>query len=151
VGPVRFEQLRRLGIETIRDLLFHFPRSYEDLSDVRPLNGLSAGTFQTAHGEVVELEGRQSSDGRCIVSVVLSDGRHCLEGVWFNQPYAARSFRYGQHLAFSGRPKRYRDHWQIVNPRVRVLDGPAEPSGSDILPVYPLTEDLRIEHLRPIL
>ena len=45
----------------------------------------------------------------------------CLEGVWFNQPYAARRFRFGQRVAFSGKPKKYRDHWQMANPRVQRL------------------------------
>jgi ATP-dependent DNA helicase RecG len=144
--------LRRLGIETMGDVLFHFPRTYEDLTDVRPISGLSAGSLQTAHGEVVEIEGKQLADGRCIVSVVLSDGgRHCLEGVWFNQPYAARSFRYGQRLSFSGKPKWHRDHWQMANPRVQILDAAVDPTGNAIVPVYPLTEDLRPEHLRPII
>jgi ATP-dependent DNA helicase RecG len=152
VGPARAELLRRLGLTTIRDVLFHFPRSYEDLTDMRPITGLSAGSLQTAHGEVVEIAGRHLADGRALVSVVLSDdGKHCLEGVWFNQPYAARLFRYGQRLAFAGKPKWLRDHWQMANPRVQVLDGPANPTATAVVPVYPLTEDLRAEQLRPII
>ncbi|HEV3263839.1 MAG TPA: ATP-dependent DNA helicase RecG [Gemmataceae bacterium] len=151
VGPTRYELLRRLGLETVGDLLFHFPRSYEDLSDVRPVAQLSPGTLQTARGEVVEIEGRQLADGRTVVSVVLSDGGQCLEGVWFNQPYASRRFRYGQMLTFSGKPKRYRGHWQMVSPRVQVLGDAADGNAPGIVPVYPATEDLRQEHLRPLL
>jgi ATP-dependent DNA helicase RecG len=155
VGPARNAQLRRLGIETVRDLLFHFPRTYDDLSDVQLIANLSAGKTQTVRGEVVEIAGRELPRG-CVVSVVLSDGgRTCLEGVWFNQPKAARLFRYGQWVAFSGKPKWFRDHFQIVNPRVRPLDGPGDgdtPGGdSPIVPVYPLTEDLRLDQLRPIM
>jgi ATP-dependent DNA helicase RecG len=155
-----------LGIETVHDLLFHFPRSYEDLTDVRPIAGLKAGSLQTAQGEVVEIGGRHLADGRSLVSVVLSDGKDCLEGVWFNQVYMAGRFRYGQHVAFSGKPKRYQGHWQMTNPRVQVLDTPRRPGAAvvarspdramvppevGILPIYPLTEDLRAEHLRPII
>ncbi len=91
------------------------------------------------------------NDGRTVVSVVLSDdGKNCLEGVWFNQAFAAKRFRYGQRLSFSGKPKWYRDHWQMSSPRVQILDGDAggEPG---IVPIYPLTEDLRPEHLRTVL
>lgn len=151
IGPARAELLRRLGIETIADLLFHFPRSYDDLTNVRPIARLAAGTLQTVHGEVVEIAGRRLSDGRSITSVVLSDGPHCLEGVWFNQPYAARSFRYGQRLAFSGKPKWHRDHWQMASPRVQAVDGPVEEGGSTVVPVYPLTEDLRADQLRSVI
>jgi ATP-dependent DNA helicase RecG len=152
VGPARSELLARLGIETVTDLLFHFPRSYEDLTDVRPIAGLTAGSLQTVQGEVVEIDGKRLSDGRAVVSVVLSDdGRHCLEGVWFNQAYAASRFRYGQRLAFSGKPKWFRDHWQMTSPRVQMLDGTVAEGSPGVVPVYPLTEDLRAEHLRPIL
>src|SRR5262245_1340950 len=111
VTPLRLEQLARLGVQTVGDLLFHFPRAYEDLSDVRPTKDLTAGAVQTAQGEVVEIDGKRLADGRCIVSVVISDdNRHCLEGAWFNQPFAAQRFRYGQRLAFSGKPKWFNDH-----------------------------------------
>jgi ATP-dependent DNA helicase RecG len=151
ISAVRLELLERLGLRTVGDLFFHFPRAYEDLNDVRSIAALSASGIQTVQGEVVEIEGRALNDGRKVVSVVLSDdGKNCLEGVWFNQPYAAKRFRYGQRLSFSGKPKWYRDHWQMSNPRVQVLDGDAAP-GPGVVPVYPLTEDLRPEHLRSLL
>src|SRR5947209_17400979 len=71
--PARLELLNRLGLHTVGDLLFHFPRSYEDLTDLRPISMLTADTPQTAQGEVVEIEGRQLADGRTVVSVVLCD------------------------------------------------------------------------------
>jgi ATP-dependent DNA helicase RecG len=150
--PARRELLGRLGLHTVGDLLFHFPRSYEDLTDVRPIASVSAGALQTVQGEVVEIEGKSLNDGRSVVSVVLSDdGTHCLEGVWFNQPYAARRFRYGQRLSFSGKPRWFRDHWQMSTPRVQVLDGTEAGASPGVVPVYPLTEDLRPDHLRPLI
>jgi ATP-dependent DNA helicase RecG len=142
VTPERYDQLERLGIRTIEDLLYHFPRTYEDLSDVRPIGKLTEGSVQTVRGEVVEIGGREVSHGRTVTSVVLSDGRHCLEGAWFNQPYMGQRFRYGQRVAFSGKPKWFRDHWQMTNPRVQYLDGSDE-GQSKVVPVYPLTEDLK--------
>jgi ATP-dependent DNA helicase RecG len=151
LSPARRELLGRLGLRTVGDLLFHFPRCYEDLTDLRPIAALTAGALQTVQGEVVEMDTRHLHDGRFVVSVVLHDGGpHCLEGAWFNQAHVTRRFRFGQRLSFSGRPRWYRDHWQMVSPRVQVLDGSADASGPGIVPVYPLTEDLRPEHLRPL-
>ncbi len=152
VGPHRFEQLRRLGLETVGDLLFHFPRTYEDLTDVRPIAELRAGSLQTVHGEVVEIDGRRLGDGRPVVSIVISDGGpRCLEGVWFNQVHVARRFKYGQRVAFSGKPKWYRDHWQMATPRVSNLEERDGAAGSGIVPIYPLTEDLRADQLQSII
>jgi ATP-dependent DNA helicase RecG len=152
VTDLRREQLERLGILTVGDLLFHFPRAYEDLTDYRPITGLTAGTIQTVRGDVVEIpDGRYLPDGRCVVSVVISDdGKNCVEGVWFNQPSVASRFRYGQRVAFSGKPKWFRDHWQMSNPRVQSLDGDAA-SSQRVVPIYPLTEDLRPERLRSLM
>ncbi len=149
--PARLELLGRLGLRTVGDLLFHFPRSYEDLTDLRPISALAADAPQTAQGEVVEIEGRNLTSGGCLVSVVLcDDGVHCLEGVWFNQPYAASRFRFGQRLSFSGKPKWRSGHWQMSNPRVQALDGGAAVTPG-VVPVYPLTDGLRPDHLRPLI
>jgi ATP-dependent DNA helicase RecG len=150
VGPDRAEVLGRLDIKTVGDLLFHFPRGFDDLSDVRSIAELSAGTMQTVQGEIVEMEGRSIPRGT-VVSIILADQNgKCLEGVWFNQPYITRGYHYGQKLAFSGKPRWYRDHWQMNNPRVQILDDAASDSAK-IVPVYPLTENLRADQLRKLI
>jgi ATP-dependent DNA helicase RecG len=151
VGPVRREQLDRLSIRTLRDLLAHFPFRYENFADVRTVSRLTAdGALQTVQGEVVNIETGRLSDGRPTVRITLQDdlGEE-LHGVWFQQTYATRRYRFGQRLAFSGRPRRFRDEWSMANPRVQVLDGSEDNPG--LVPVYPLTEELRTDHLRPLL
>ena len=64
ISTARLELLQRLGLRTVGDLLFHFPRAYEDLNDVRSIAMLSADGIQTVQGEVVEIDGRSLSDGR---------------------------------------------------------------------------------------
>jgi ATP-dependent DNA helicase RecG len=149
VGPARAELLAKLGIGTVADLIFHFPRSYDDLSDVRGIDQLTSGALQTVHGEVVEVNGKDLPDGRRIVSIVIADqhGR-CVEGTWFNQLGVLRQIRYGLHVAFSGKPKWFRDHWQMNHPRVQVLEGTTPRPGSQVVPVYPLTEGIYPEKLR---
>jgi ATP-dependent DNA helicase RecG len=155
LSPARRTLLGKLGLETVAELLGHFPRDYQDLSDRRRIFQLSAGTLQTVEGEVVEIDIRTLADGRPVVSVVINDGGEAsLEGVWFNQTGMARRFRYGQRVAFSGKPRWYKDHWQMTSPRVRELDSSAGSSGAEVanvVPVYPLTEDLRLEQLRPVI
>src|SRR5262245_28512927 len=151
VGPSRADVLRRLGILNIRDLLFHLPRSFDDLSDVRTANQLVAGALQTVHGEVVEILGDELNDGRKIVRVVIADRLGgVVEGVWFNQVWMAQQFRFGKKVAYSGKPKWFRDHWQMQHPRVQPLE---DESGQEakVVPVYPLTEDLRFDQLRQMM
>src|ERR1700732_873600 len=82
MSPTRLEQLERLGCRTIRDLLFHFPRQYVDLSELRRIDDLQPGQTQMAQGEIVEMGSRETGSGKPIVSIVLHDGsKRVLEGV----------------------------------------------------------------------
>src|SRR5437867_4133168 len=82
VTPARADKLRRLGIATVGDLLWHFPRSYEQFTGLKKIANLVEEQIQTVQGEVVEIEGKQTNSGQQILSIVLSDGgQHCLEGV----------------------------------------------------------------------
>ena len=73
VGPSRADLLAKLDIRTVGDLLFHFPRSYDDLTNVQPMDKIEAGVLQTVQGEVVEIDGKELPDGRRVTSVVISD------------------------------------------------------------------------------
>ncbi|MGE0529273.1 MAG: ATP-dependent DNA helicase RecG [Bdellovibrionales bacterium] len=152
VGLSRAQLLGRLGITTIGDILFHFPRHYEEYSGRKKIDQLVEDQVQTVTGEVVEIDGKQTATGKKIISIVLHDGGAvCLEGIWFNQPWVAKNFRYGQQVAFTGMVKWYRDHWQMTMPKVQTIDNLENDGEHTILPVYPLTEDLRIEQLREIM
>ena len=141
--PTRLELLGRLGLRTVGDLLFHFPRSYEDLTDLPPISALAADAAQTAQGEVVEIEGRNLASGGTLVSVVLCDnGVHCLEGVWFNQPYAASRFPLRPAPVVQRQAEWRSGHWQMSNPPVPALDGGGAATPG-VVPVYPLTDGLR--------
>ncbi len=147
VGPSRGELLAKLGIQTVGDLLFHFPRSYDDLTNLQGIDNLQAGVLQTVQGEIVEIDGDQLADGRRVARAVIADAKgKCVAGIWFNMMTAVNKLKYGQKVAFSGKPKWYRDHWQMSHPRVQVLTD--DEARLEVMPIYPLTEGLRPEHLR---
>ncbi len=151
VGPVRYEMLQKLGVQTIRDLLYFFPRTYEDLSDCRTVHELSAdGSMQTVIGEVVEMDGRTTRSGKSVLSIVIHDGQDILEGVWFNQTFIARQLEYGMKVAFSGKPQWRNDHWQMNKPRVRPVNEELLREHRQLLPVYPLTAGLHADAMRKI-
>src|SRR5262249_60338762 len=116
--------------------------AYDDPPDVRPIASPTADGRVTVQGEIKEMEGRHLASGGSVVSIVITDdGVNALEGVWFNQPRVASRYHFGQRVSFSGKPKWYRDHWQMANPRVQIVDGTSS-TGPGILPIYPMTEDL---------
>jgi ATP-dependent DNA helicase RecG len=146
--PGRQDLLARLGHQTVGDLLFHFPRTYEDLRDKRGITSLVADLTQTVEGEIVNIR-TVSRDGRPVVTILLADGGpERLEGVWYAQGAMARRFRLGQRVSFSGQPKRIDERWRMIAPRVQQVEGPNVEANPGLVPVYPLTEDLRPATLR---
>lgn len=142
VGPQRAELFQRLGLNTVRDLLFFFPRSYEDLTDRREVIDLEQGKLQTVLGEVEDIDMRNTGPGRCVLGVLVRAGTNYLRGLWFNQPFMRERFALGQRVMFSGKPKQNGLMWEMSHPRVVWLEAEEEAPEARILPVYPLTEGL---------
>ncbi len=148
VGPQRAELLAKLDVRTAADLLFFFPRDYQDLSDRRTIRQLEEDQLQTVRGEVVEVDARSSGFGKSRVGVLVSDGEDYLRAIWFNQPYMRDKFHEGQHVLLSAKPRYRGGRWEMAHPRVTWLGGPDDQPEMQLLPLYPLTEGLAQYHVR---
>ena len=151
VGPARFKVLNRLGIYTVEDLLYYFPRRYEDRSRFIPINQLETGSYATVKGEVLTLSLRRSKRGLSIFQTTVGDDSGVITAVWFNQPFMKRYFRIGQELILYGRVERYRQ-LQMNSPEYEFIS--AEDNSlhmGRIVPVYPLTAGINQRYLRTII
>jgi ATP-dependent DNA helicase RecG len=148
VGGPRAELLRRLDVRTAGDLIFLFPRDYEDLTDLREIANLDEEHVQTIRGQVVEVDGRSSGFGKSTVGVLVKQGHDYLRALWFNQPFMREKFREGQHVLLSAKPRHRGGRWEMSHPRVTWLDGPEDQPEMRLLPLYPLTEGLTQYQLR---
>jgi len=150
VGPQRAELLARLGLRTATDVLFFFPRDYQDLSEQRMVADLVEGELQTVVGTVVEFELRGTGPGKSVLGVLVRDeAGGFLRALWFNQPFMQERFARGQRFTLSGKPKLNGLFWEMAHPVVTPLGDDEEPTG-EVLPVYPLTEGLKQWQLRRI-
>ena len=149
VGPPREALFEKLGLLTARDVLFYFPRDYEDLTQFRTIAELEDGKMASVRGQVVEVDQRTSEGGRIVTGVLLNQGNDHLRAVWFNQPYMTPKFRHGQCVLLSGVAKQWGLMWEMTHPAVQWLDEAAdEPARGKMLPVYPLCEGLKQRHVR---
>ena len=129
VGPARAELLERLGLHTARDVLFFFPRDYQDLTDMRSIADLEEGKLQSVRGVVEEVDLRSTGAGRSMLGVLIRQDRLYLRAVWFNQPFMREKFTRGQDVLLSGKPKYERRVWQMAHPRVEWIDAEEEEAG----------------------
>ena len=93
VGPQRAVPLAKLGIHRVQDLLFHFPRDYDEVGDVRSIGELVDRQSSSISAIVEEVELRELGDGRSLLGVLLKQDGWYLRAVWFNQPFLKSRFR----------------------------------------------------------
>ncbi len=149
-GASRAELLARLGVATVRDLLFYFPRDYQDLTDLREIDALEEGPLVSVLGTVEEVDVSDRGGGRSVLGVLVRQGDDYLRAVWFNQPFLREKFRRGQLLLLSGKAKRRSTRWEMVHPHTKVVDAEQAAPQGQLLPVYPLTEGLAERHVRQL-
>jgi len=150
VGKVNAERLARLGVHTIRDLLYHFPWRYDDYSHLTTISKLEVGQEVTVCGVVSRAKLSRSKGGRPIFRASLSDGTGTIQVVWFNQPHLARSIRPGREIVVSGVVDFYLGRPVFTSPEWEPLQRQLLHTGR-LVPRYHLTEGLRMRHLRRVM
>src|SRR5438876_3143995 len=151
VGPVRAESLRRLGIVTARDLLFHIPHRYEDASTITPIASLEPGMDGTVIGKVISKGIIPTRRGLRIFQAVLQDGSGMIEASWPGQPFLDRSIEKGDIMLLSGSVRFF--HGRQLQPREHIQLGKDEDDIREgkVLAVYPATEGLSFKVIRGII
>ncbi len=148
IGPAYAEKLERLGVKTIRDLLYLFPRRYDDFSNLKPINRLQYGDEVTIMGTVWDAGDKRVRGGASIFQAILSDGSGTIQCTWFN-PYVANQIKHGTQLVVSGKVTEFNGRLTFSSPEFELLDAELL-NTARIVPVYPLTEGISNRWLRKI-
>jgi len=149
--------LRRLGVETIADLLWHLPRNHLDRTRARPIGKLVPGEVATVAGEVLTCGERRTRRGGTQQTVTVSDPSGVIFCVWFNQRYLLKQFRSGSKIMLSGAVQSYQGRRQMAHPDFEVLDAPLSEADrlplhtGRLVPVYPLTAGVGQHWLRRLI
>jgi ATP-dependent DNA helicase RecG len=151
VGPARADSLRRLGIITARDLLFHIPRRYEDASTISPIASLEPGMDGTIIGQVISKGIIPTRRGLRIFQAVLRDDSGMIEASWPGQPFLDRTIEKGDMMLLTG-PVRF-FHGRQLQPREYIHLGKDDEGvkGGRVLAVYPATEGLSFKVIRGVI
>ncbi len=146
VGEALAKKFNLLGIKTVADLIDHYPRRYEDFSEVTPIAHLRPGPV-TIEAVIKEAKGRYVRRGMHITEAVASDDSGSVRLVWFNQPYRAAALKGGQAYYISGQYELSRQRFAIMNPGVEMVSE-LTLSTARILPVYRETKGLTSRQIR---
>ena len=135
VGPKLAEKLKKLGIETISDLIFHFPRAYKDYTNVTKIKDIQIQENYTLKVKVIGIENKKTSRRKLTVTeAAVADDSGSLQVVWFNQPYLSKMLKSGSELLLNGNVtfNRYSNAY--------VMESPDRAKKPSIVPVYPETK-----------
>ncbi len=150
VGESLARRLGRMGIETIEDLLGHYPRRYEDYSNLLPIRQIKPGPM-TIRGQIVQIASRRAHTRRLsITEAIITDGTGTVKAVWFNQPFLARTFPPGSDVFISGQLEFRQNDLAIQSPAIEAADRGGRDTGR-IVPVYAETEGLTSKQLRGLI
>jgi ATP-dependent DNA helicase RecG len=138
VGVALEERLAIMGIESVLDVLQHYPRRYIDRTHRSEIAALEVGEEATVFAEVRRASGRRTRNGRALVEVVVTDGTSYLTCTFFNQAWRERQLTPETEVALFGKVDVYRGKRQMTNPVVDVV-GPAGETDrtGKVVPIYP--------------
>ena len=115
--------LKRLGIETVGDLLYHLPARYEDITDVQSVGGLTKGQDAIVYGQLSGLKTRKAWKSKMpIAEGYVEDGSAKIKVMWFNQPYLAKMYSNGMYVKLAGKVAGTEAALYLSNPEVEPLD-----------------------------
>ena len=144
VGPKRAEVLHSLGISTIKDLLYYFPRKYVDRTSLSTIGSIQEGDEVNLVGRVKSVNLRRMKKGNFVTANV-ADHTGSIRLMWFNAAdYIHQSLKVGDLLTMHGKVAAYKGNHQIVHPEYDKLNAnEISLTTGFIIPVYPLTDDLK--------
>ena len=152
VTKINLPKLKKLGIFSLYDLFYHFPRAYENRDNYKKINEVLDEEFVILKGTVVNIANRFSKRGMVMVSAVLSDETGMMELLWFNNRYVKNNVKVGNEIMVYGKVKKGMK-LQIINPEYKKIDEKyfETKKENQILPIYPSTESLRQISIRKII
>jgi len=158
VGSRNLPRLAKLGIKTVRDLLWHFPARYEDYSKVVTISEIEPGQKVNIQGEVLKMSSRMIFPKRMsITNALVSDETGAVKVVWFNQPFIANSLREGALVSLAGKANLDKHGLYLSSPTYEKINADEypfiPPAGGlthtgRLIPVYPETEGVTSKYLR---
>ena len=142
IGAAKAKLFEKVGVVTVQDLLYYFPRGYEDRTKIVPIyEAYDSQTVCIQATVFSAVRQRRISKTLSLYSVELADESGQMQATWFNNKYIKNSIHKGETYIFYGKVRRIGPRKTMENPIFERPDKPQVVTGK-IVPLYPLTEGL---------
>lgn len=142
--------LKSLGIDTIYDLIYYFPRAYDNRSNVKNIGDLTFNEYVVIKASVMSVLNMPNRSGKKIVKAMITDGTGIMEVLWFGMPYISKSLKVGEEYIFIGQTKKS-NLFQFINPEYKLYKGQEKETSEEILPIYSSNKSITQNTLRKII
>lgn len=158
IGAAYQKKLKKLGIMTVRDLLYHFPARYDDFSNIITISEIKGGFRACVRGRIIEIGTTKTfKKWMDITEATIEDETGAARALWFNQPYIEKSLKEGDLVCLAGKISVGKGGLYFNNPAYEKVYTNNDDSSIDlthtgrIVPVYPETKGLTSKWLRYII
>ncbi len=156
IGPGLLYKLSRLNLNTVEDLIYHFPFRYDDFSQSTTIKDAQIGQVVTLQGEIWSIKNIFTRARKVITQAIFNDGTSPIELTWFHQSWLTKQIKTGDRLQVSGKLTKYRNKLSIIMPRWEKITDQLYPKPytpnpihtGRLVPVYPETEGLTSKWIR---
>lgn len=149
IGPSYSRRLSKLNINTVEDLINHYPFRYDDYSKISPIVGVKIGDQVTLKGEVWQIKNSYTKFGKVITKAILNDGTGSIELTWFNQSYLTKVIKEGNSLHAAGKITTFAGKPTIITPDWEKWDRSIHTGR--LVPIYPETAGVSSKYLRTLI
>lgn len=154
VGFSLAQKLSKLGIITLKDLLYHFPFRYQDFSHITPIANVQEGEVAVIHGAITKISIRKTWKRKMwLVEATIEDDSGNIHAVWFNQKYLISILKEGMALNCAGKVTSDGKKLTLSNPIYEIIskEGQLTRHTGRIVPVYPETRGVTSKMLRLVM
>ena len=145
----QLSNLKSLGISTVYDLIYYFPRAYDDRTNIKKIGELKFNEYVVLKANVMSVVNLTVRNGKKIVKAMVSDGTGIMEILWFGMPYIKKSLKIGEEYLFIGQTKKSAV-FQLINPEYKLFSGQQKVSEGEILPIYSSNKNITQNSLRKL-
>lgn len=153
VGPKTEKLLKKIGLETLPDLLFYFPSRYEEYQESDNLNQLKIGQNINLKGEIQIISNRRSWKRKMsITEAIISTPSGSIGVIWFNQPFITKILKAGDQVSLAGKINLRQGRLMMVAPTYEKIFSTKENIHTQgLVPIYSLTKGLSQKQLRHLI
>jgi len=149
VGKTTAKILKKLGLNTVQDLIFYLPFRYDDFTKTSLINDLQPNTMVNIIGTVELIQNKRSFKRRMyLTEALISDDSETIKVIWFNQPFLTRTIKVGDRLSLAGRVSETHNQITMISPHYEKIYSPELIHTKGLIPNYHLTENLTQKQIR---